>query len=107
MDPDAMTTQPATGAQTFAPRMVTQPGGIDAMTVTLLIAMIVIAVTGGLFVIQRNRLKRFRERFGKTLIDFESDDWQRYQRRWETIQRDLVAPPKTVIKETNRLPVPE
>src|SRR5215510_918550 len=83
--------------------MVTQPGGIDAMTVTLLIAVIVIAVTGGLFVIQRNLLKRFRERFGRTMIDFESDDWQRYQRRWETIQRDLVTPPKTVVTETNRL----
>ena len=65
------------------------------MTVTLLIAVIVIAVTGGLFVIQRNLLKRFRERFGQTMIDFESDDWQRYQRRWETIQRDLVTPPKS------------
>ena len=69
------------------------------MTVTLLIAVIVIAVTGGLFVIQRNLLKRFRERFGRTMIDFESDDWRRYQDRWETIQRDLVTPPKTVVKE--------
>jgi len=80
MEPQPMVMQPGT------PAIVQPAGGLDAFTVALIIAAIIIIVGIALSVMNRNQAKHFEERFGGTMLHSGSSLRRRYHRRWAIIR---------------------
>jgi len=81
MEPQPMVMQPQT-------LIVVQPaGGLDALTVTMIIAAVIIIVGIVLSVMNRNQSKRFEERFGGTTVLHSGSSLRhRYHRKWAIIR---------------------
>ena len=81
MEPQPMVMQPGT------PAIVQPAGGLDAFTVALIIAAIIIIVGIALSVMNRNQAKHFEERFGgTTALHSGSSLRHRHHRRWAIIR---------------------
>ena len=81
MEPQPMVMQPAT------PAIVQPAGGLDAFTVVLIIAAVIIIAGVALSVMNRNQARHFEERFGGTTVLHSGSNFRRrHHRTWAIIR---------------------